>query len=243
MSLSLRALAPCPLSALAGTVAPAALVLSIAGCAQGSDDIFGSGAGGDSTDQVAGAGGGGGQGQGNAGGIGYCGDAVCADTESCAACEADCGACDDPCGDGTCSAEETCTTCSADCGECPAGCDADGVCDPGETCANCAADCCGGATCGDGTCVAPETCSTCAADCGSCCGNGICDPGENQVTCALDCGGGGGTCAHSPCDIGVALDPACDPCVASICASDPFCCSVEWDDFCQISGFFTCPCI
>jgi hypothetical protein len=45
-------------------------------------------------------------------------------------------------------------------------------------------------------------------------------------------------CAHDRCTPGKRLDPACDPCVASICAADPHCCgasvdgSVVWDDTC-----------
>jgi len=52
-------------------------------------------------------------------------------------------------------------------------------------------------------------------------------------------------CAHSPCVTGDALDPACDPCVAEICAVDPFCCQNSWDSVCvkqvgTICGL-TCP--
>ena len=43
----------------------------------------------------------------------------------------------------------------------------------------------------------------------------------------LDCG-----CAHAFCDVGVALVASCDPCVAAICAVDPFCCTTEWDSIC-----------
>lgn len=41
-----------------------------------------------------------------------------------------------------------------------------------------------------------------------------------------------GTCAHPRCSTGAALAPSCDPCVASICAADPFCCSTAWDGAC-----------
>ena len=47
-----------------------------------------------------------------------CGDGVCDDSEDCARCEADCGACAAVCGDGQCDDGETCTTCDADCGAC-----------------------------------------------------------------------------------------------------------------------------
>ena len=39
-------------------------------------------------------------------------------------------------------------------------------------------------------------------------------------------------CDHDKCVTGVALDPACDPCVAQICSVDPFCCAASWDDIC-----------
>lgn len=66
-----------------------------------------------------------------------CGDNVCAATETCAQCPADCGACPEVCGDGSCTASESCESCEADCGVCPGP-----VCDvltsvgclPGEQC-------------------------------------------------------------------------------------------------------------
>ncbi|KYF75713.1 hypothetical protein BE11_39270 [Sorangium cellulosum] len=39
-------------------------------------------------------------------------------------------------------------------------------------------------------------------------------------------------CAHSQCDAGGALAPSCDPCAASVCAVDAFCCTVAWDSAC-----------
>ena len=45
-------------------------------------------------------------------------------------------------------------------------------------------------------------------------------------------GAGGAPCAHPLCDEGVALDETCDPCVASICAADPYCCDNSWDSLC-----------
>jgi hypothetical protein len=39
-------------------------------------------------------------------------------------------------------------------------------------------------------------------------------------------------CAHDPCQGGAALDPDCDPCVAAVCAADPFCCATQWDATC-----------
>ncbi|WP_437971699.1 hypothetical protein WMF04_21380 [Sorangium sp. So ce260] len=40
------------------------------------------------------------------------------------------------------------------------------------------------------------------------------------------------TCEHGKCVEGGPLDPACDPCVAAICAVDPFCCESGWDLAC-----------
>jgi hypothetical protein len=47
-------------------------------------------------------------------------------------------------------------------------------------------------------------------------------------------GGGeeGDECAHPVCSEGEALEAACDPCVAKVCAADSFCCENRWDDVC-----------
>jgi hypothetical protein len=64
------------------------------------------------------------------------------------------------------------------------------------------------------------------------CGDGVCDDeSESCETCPVDCGECGG-CAHDVCETGVALDPSCSECVASVCAADSFCCEVEWDSIC-----------
>jgi hypothetical protein len=39
-------------------------------------------------------------------------------------------------------------------------------------------------------------------------------------------------CAHDRCVVGGALEATCDPCVAQICAADPFCCNNSWDGLC-----------
>jgi hypothetical protein len=64
-------------------------------------------------------------------------------------------------------------------------------------------------------------------------------PGLGGQTGAGGAGPGGGGaappgsgCAHDLCQEGLALDPACDPCTASVCAADPFCCTNDWDVFC-----------
>ncbi|MBV1859771.1 MAG: hypothetical protein KUG77_15270, partial [Nannocystaceae bacterium] len=40
------------------------------------------------------------------------------------------------------------------------------------------------------------------------------------------------SCAHDECIQGATLTSACDPCVTSICAVDPYCCSTYWDSIC-----------
>jgi hypothetical protein len=89
------------------------------------------------------------------------------------------------------------------------------------------------ASCGDGICGASEDCSSCAADCGTCpsCGNGVCEWGEDCSSCAGDCGSCP-TCGHDKCVTGDPLAASCDACTASICAVDPFCCTVSWDVLC-----------
>ncbi len=76
----------------------------------------------------------------------------------------------DACGDQVCEASESCSACETDCGACaPTPTCGDGVCDAGEDCGSCASDC--GACmsyCGDGTCDADEDCDSCEADCGTC---------------------------------------------------------------------------
>lgn len=94
----------------------------------------------------------------------------------------------------------------------------------------------GGVTagCGDAVCSATETCQSCMADCGPCaspCGDGVCGGGESCQTCPADCGTCS-TCAHDKCVGGEKLAPECDPCVASICQADPFCCDNSWDSQC-----------
>lgn len=45
-------------------------------------------------------------------------------------------------------------------------------------------------------------------------------------------------CAHAVCSEGSALVPACDPCVAAICAADAYCCKTAWDHVCvdEVTG-------
>ena len=77
------------------------------------------------------------------------------------------GSQNDVCGDAVCAPTETCASCAADCGMCQGAC-GDSVCDPNETCTSCPGDCGGCSVCGDGTCDANETCQSCYQDCGVC---------------------------------------------------------------------------
>lgn len=47
-------------------------------------------------------------------------------------------------------------------------------------------------------------------------------------------GATGNTCGHNLCTEGAWLQPGCDPgaCAASVCSTDPYCCSYGWDDIC-----------
>ena len=112
----------------------------------------------------------------------------------------------------------------------------------------------GGGGGGGGTCSHPicstgsklksncDPCATqiCAVD-SYCCRNkwdSIC-VSEVQSVCGESCGGGGGggsgggnACTHDVCAQGGSLTSSCSDCAASVCASDSFCCSVEWDSIC-----------
>ena len=37
---------------------------------------------------------------------------------------------------------------------------------------------------------------------------------------------------HDLCAAGDAMDPGCDPCAATLCAEDDYCCSTAWDSLC-----------
>lgn len=47
-------------------------------------------------------------------------------------------------------------------------------------------------------------------------------------------------CEHSLCAAGGALDATCHPCVTSICAQDPLCCSSQWDSACIAQVLTVC---
>ena len=134
-----------------------------------------------------------------------CGDGVCDDdSEDCASCEADCGACE-VCGDGACSGDENCLSCDADCGACPP-------------------------LCGDGECNGDESCDTCAIDCGDCpdtCGDFVCDAGEDCINCPSDCECKMSCCLDNP--TAGCNEPDCE---AAVCSLDDYCCDVTWDGDC-----------
>jgi len=76
---------------------------------------------------------------------------------------------------------------------------------------------------------------------------GLTLPGNTPPPIPPNCSGGTvGTCAHTPCEPGVALAASCDQappplgvngppggsCVSTVCASDPSCCSTSWTSAC-----------
>ncbi len=140
------------------------------------------------------------------------GTPFCDDADCCAAVCAEDPFCCETEWDSICAsqAQEICEGCPA-CGNDFAGscCEANGTpfCDD--------ADCCAAVCAADPFCCETEW-------------DGLCVSGANNL-CSL-CGPP--ACAHSLCETGVALDAACDPCVAAICAVDPFCCNNSWDGVC-----------
>jgi hypothetical protein len=61
------------------------------------------------------------------------------------------------------------------------------------------------------------------------CGDHACNGDEDASSCPEDC-----VCAHDKCVEGGPLSSGCDgdPCTTAICAVDPFCCSLGWDNIC-----------
>jgi hypothetical protein len=47
-------------------------------------------------------------------------------------------------------------------------------------------------------------------------------------------------CEHGVCSTGGVLDPACDPCVATVCDADGHCCEVAWDEQCVAEASIYC---
>ena len=167
---------------------------------------------------------------------------ICEGPSDCGGCESDCAFinCEVVCGDFVCDPSE-CETCFDDCPEgCGPSC-GDGWCDEFE-CADCRIDCpegCGD-VCGDTMCTGAETCLSCAGDCTCVCGDGKCDVTECDGSCAADCPSGCASCAHDLCETGAGLDASCDVCAAAICATNPWCCTGEWDGSCIVAMATVC---
>jgi hypothetical protein len=51
---------------------------------------------------------------------------------------------------------------------------------------------------------------------------------------------GTGVCEHNECVDGTPLSPACNPCSATVCAVDPYCCDVGWDSQCVTAARYWC---
>jgi hypothetical protein len=113
----------------------------------------------------------------------------------------------------------------------------DGVCvDTATDPNNCGG--CGGLCLGiEGTCC-ESTCANTAGDPKNCGGCGVACSGVSQGACedsmCVMCMDDIGTCAHSPCESGAALDIACDPdgVNAMVCLNDISCCTVSWTAAC-----------
>jgi hypothetical protein len=157
-----------------------------------------------------------------------------------------CGA-SQSCTNGTC-VNNACTGCVDAAGACQAGTSASACGSNGSACVACGASqsCANGACVDAASCAHPicsmgsrlvsgcDPCATqiCASD-SYCCAtawDSIC-VGEVSSICQQSCGGAT-VCAHAVCAAGAALQSACDPCAAKICASDSYCCSTSWDSVC-----------
>jgi hypothetical protein len=63
-----------------------------------------------------------------------------------------------------------------------------------------------------------SSCSQAGECCINACDHGLC--GNNSA------------CAHDACQMGAALNAGCSPCVMSVCAQNPSCCSSTWNASC-----------
>lgn len=131
------------------------------------------------------------------------------------------------CGNAVCAAGTTC--CNASCGICvPAG----GACSQQVCAPACAHDeCSQGSALTDG--CSPCASTVCAAD-AFCCEEGWDNLCVQQATelCGACEAPPPAACAHSECESGAVLDPACSTCAATVCATDAFCCDDTWDALC-----------
>jgi hypothetical protein len=175
---------------------------------------------------------------------GTCGATSCAVETK--ACNADLPCCGDlVCRSGICSSP----TCYSDGVECSADAQCcNKRCDPKlYTCRACSAagakcdvsgECCSG-LCEDSVCsdCLPKG-ETCAQGGKSCCAGGECVDGM----CVPKCGATG--CGHDECETGEPMAPMCSPCIAEVCAQDPYCCCTAWDSLCVSEALSICtnPC-
>jgi hypothetical protein len=90
----------------------------------------------------------------------------------------------------------------------------------------------------------------CAGGWSSCVGSlateGACGAGPNEGEGGA---GGGGTnpepsCSHDACEVGEAMSPTCDGCIAALCEMDPYCCETAYDETCvaEAQSIATCGC-
>ena len=142
----------------------------------------------------------------------------------------------------TCDGEGTCNGSGAACvidADCPAGqtCDVEGTCaGTGGTC-QVVADC-----------PAGQTCAGLGAWDQFCAGRGQIDPATGlpdgcgaEVLCVQECSPCGGPNTGDCCaDTGSA---SCNDltCCEAVCAEDPFCCEITWDDICAVEAETICP--
>ncbi len=101
----------------------------------------------------------------------------------------------------------------------------------------------GTGTCDHEVCTAGTALNTSCGSCASevCKNDSYCCNTSWDSTCVSEvdkycpggCNGGGTTtCDHDPCTAGGALNTSCSSCVSSVCSSDAYCCSNQWDSTC-----------
>lgn len=90
--------------------------------------------------------------------------------------------------------------------------------------------------CATGVALSASACGSvvaavCAAD-SYCCTTGWDSTCVNEVYSFGNSAACAGTCAHAPCTSGAKLTSGCHPVVATVCASDAYCCNTSWDSVC-----------